>query len=137
MAEQTLILIKPDGVERGLIGEILSRIERKGYSIAALKVVQATEDQLARHYREHVDKPFYPGVREYMMRGPIVAALVEGERVIEGIRSLCGTTDPTTAAPGTIRGDLARSWDTSTIINLIHASDSPESAEWEKTVWFG
>lgn len=135
--EQTLILLKPDAVERGLVGEILSRIERKGYVIAQLKMLNATNAQLDRHYEEHVGKPFYAGMAEYMSRGPIVAAVIEGERVIEGVRALSGTTDPTSAAPGTIRGDLGRDWGTDAMQNLIHSSDSPQSAEREIEVWFG
>ena len=136
MSEETLILVKPDGVRRQLTGEILARIERKGYVIKALKMAQATPDMLARHYREHVEKPFYPGLVEYMTSGPVVAAIVAGSRVIEGVRSLSGATDPTKAAPGTIRGDFGRDWGSGAMLNLIHSSDCPESAEWEKSVWF-
>lgn len=135
--EQTLILLKPDALERGLVGEILSRIERKGYAIVDLKILTASAEQLAAHYHEHVEKPFYPGMAEYMSRGPIVAAVIEGERVIEGVRALSGATDPTAAAPGTIRGDLGRDWGTDAIQNLIHSSDAPESAAHEISVWFG
>ena len=94
-----LILIKPDAVERRLTGEILRRIEAKGYVLTALKVLAPTEEILAKHYAEHVDKPFYPGVVEYMTSGNVVAAVAEGQRVVEGVRSLMGPTDPTTAAP--------------------------------------
>lgn len=135
--EKTLILVKPDGVERNLIGEILRRIEAKGYEITALKMVTATKDQLAAHYRDHVEKPFFPSLVEYMSSGPVVAAIVHGDRVIEGVRSLSGATDPTKAAPGTIRGDLGRAWPGDNILNLIHSSDSPESAAHEIGVWFG
>lgn len=134
--EKTLILLKPDAVRRGYVGEILSRIENKGYTISELKLVTPTREQLDSHYREHVDKPFYPGVVEYMTSGPIVAAVVEGVRVIEGVRSLCGATDPTTAAPGTIRGDFGFDTGGKAIENLIHASDSTESADHESSVWF-
>lgn len=136
MTDKTLILLKPDAVRRGYVGEILSRIENKGYTISALTMLTATREQLDAHYHEHVDKPFYPGVVEYMTSGPIVAAIVEGVRVIEGVRSLCGATDPTTAALGTIRGDLGFDTGGNAIENLIHASDSPESAEHEAGVWF-
>ncbi|WP_124055072.1 nucleoside-diphosphate kinase [Arcanobacterium ihumii] len=136
MTEQTLILVKPDGVQRGLIGEILRRIESKGYEIKAMKMLDATEELLAKHYHEHVDKPFYPSVVEYMTSAPLVAAIVEGNRVVEGVRSLAGATDPTKAAPGTIRGDLARSWEGDSIFNLIHSSDGVESAQYEISVWF-
>ena len=136
MSEQTLILIKPDGVQRQLTGEILARIERKGYLIKQLKMVKATEAQLEAHYNEHVGKPYYPALVEYMASGSIVAAVVEGQRVIEGVRSLSGATDPTKALPGTIRGDFGRDWGTRAVINLIHSSDSPESAEREIGIWF-
>jgi nucleoside-diphosphate kinase len=106
--ERTLVLVKPDGVKRGLIGEVISRIERKGYSIVALRMLQADRAILEQHYAEHVGKPFYEPLVEFMMSGPIAALIAEGDRVIEGFRSLAGATDPTVAAPGTIRGDLAR-----------------------------
>lgn len=134
--EKILILIKPDGVRRGLTGEIFARIERKGYKLENVAWHVATPEQLAAHYAEHVGKPFYPSLMEYMSSGPIVAAVFTGEQVIAGVRSLAGATDPTTAAPGTIRGDYGRDWGTGTIENLIHASDSPESAEREIAVWF-
>ncbi|SHI34998.1 nucleoside diphosphate kinase [Actinomyces denticolens] len=131
-----LILIKPDGVRRRLTGEILRRIEAKGYALTALKLITPTEEVLAAHYAEHVERPFYPGLVEYMTSGPVVAAVVEGHRVVEGCRSLMGATDPTAAAPGTIRGDLARDWGTSAIENLIHGSDSEASAAREISIWF-
>lgn len=137
MSEKTLILVKPDGVERGLVGEILGRIEAKGYRISQMRMLQATDDLLAKHYHEHTEKPFYSGMTAYMKSGPIVAAIIEGDRVIEGVRSLSGATDPTSAAPGTIRGDLGRDWGTGEIENLIHSSDGPESAQLEISVWFG
>ncbi|MFY9263411.1 MAG: nucleoside-diphosphate kinase [Actinomycetaceae bacterium] len=136
MTEQTLILVKPDGVRRGYIGEILKRIENKGYKVVDLRMLQASEDQLREHYHEHVNKPFFPGLVEYMISGPMVAAIVEGVRVIEGIRSLAGATDPTSAAPGTIRGDLGCALPGDAMENLIHSSDSPESAAFEIGVWF-
>ena len=131
-----LILIKPDAVKRRLIGEILRRIEAKGYDIIALDRLRATPELLAAHYAEHVDRPFYPSIVEYMTSGPLVAAIVEGHRVVEGLRSLIGATEPTTAVPGTIRGDLGRDWGTSAMENLVHGSDSPESAEREIAIWF-
>lgn len=136
MTEQTLILVKPDGVERGLTGEILRRIEAKGYRIARMRMLTATDDLLARHYHEHTEKPFYAGMTAYMKSGPIVAAVIEGDRVIEGVRSLSGATEPTAAAPGTIRGDLGRDWGDGEIRNLIHSSDGAESAAHEISVWF-
>ncbi|TYC99453.1 nucleoside-diphosphate kinase [Arthrobacter echini] len=134
--ERTLVLVKPDGVARGLTGTILSRIEAKGYSIADLKQVYATRDLLEQHYAEHAGKPFFEPLVEFMLSGPIVAAVFEGQRVIEGFRSLAGATEPTTAAPGTIRGDLGRDWGVKVQQNLVHGSDSTESAEREIGVWF-
>lgn len=134
--EKTLVLLKPDTVERGLIGEVIARIERKNYVIERLALLRPTDEQLTEHYDELADKPFFPGLVEYMSSGPIVALVVGGDRVIEGIRSLCGVTDPTAAAPGTIRGDFGREWTGGPIKNLIHASDSPESAEREIGIWF-
>lgn len=137
MTERTLILVKPDGVERGLTGEILRRVEAKGYRIAELKQLNASTEQLAAHYAEHEGKPFYQPLVDFMLSGPVVAAVLEGDRVIEGFRSLAGTTDPTTAAPGTIRGDLGRDWGEKVQKNLVHGSDSVESAEREIGIWFG
>ncbi|GAA4380288.1 nucleoside-diphosphate kinase [Paeniglutamicibacter cryotolerans] len=134
--ERTLILIKPDGVERQLTGTILSRIEAKGYRLAELKQVSATRELLEEHYEEHVGKPFYEPLVEFMLSGPVVAIIAEGHRVIEGFRSLAGTTDPTTAAPGTIRGDLGRDWGLKVQQNLVHGSDSTESAAREIGIWF-
>ncbi|MDZ5078552.1 nucleoside-diphosphate kinase [Nesterenkonia sp. HG001] len=137
MTERTLILVKPDGVERGLTGEILRRVETKGYRIAELKQLRASTEQLAAHYAEHEGKPFYQPLVDFMLSGPVVAAILEGDRVIEGLRSLAGTTEPTTAAPGTIRGDLGRDWGEKVQKNLVHGSDSVESAEREIGIWFG
>lgn len=136
MTERTLVLVKPDGVERGLTGQILARIEAKGYKIVELKLVQATRDILEKHYEEHQGKPFFEPLVEFMGSGPVVAAVVEGNRVIEGFRSLAGSTEPTTAPPGTIRGDLGRDWGEKVQKNLVHGSDSPESAEREIGIWF-
>lgn len=132
----TLVLIKPDGVRRNLIGEIISRCEAKGYKVADLKYVQPNPELLAKHYAEHEGKPFYEPLLEFMLSGPTVAIRLEGERVIEGFRSLAGVTDPTLAAPGTIRGDLGRDWGTKVIQNLVHGSDSEESAKRELEIWF-
>ena len=134
--EKTLILVKPDGVRRGLVGEVISRIETKGYAIDALRMLQADSELLAQHYAEHVGKPFYEPLVEFMMSGPIVAIVASGNRVIEGFRSLAGVTDPTVAAPGTIRGDLARDQGTKVMQNLVHGSDSPESAAREIQIFF-
>jgi nucleoside-diphosphate kinase len=134
--EKTLILVKPDGVRRGLVGEVISRIETKGYAIDALRMLQADAALLEKHYAEHVGKPFYEPLVEFMMSGPIVAIVASGNRVIEGFRSLAGVTDPTVAAPGTIRGDLARDQGTKVMQNLVHGSDSPESAAREIQIFF-
>jgi nucleoside-diphosphate kinase len=134
--EETLVLVKPDGVARNLTGEILRRIEAKGYQLVDIKVIEAGRDLLEKHYAEHVGKPFYEPLVEFMESGPIVAIRVTGQRVIEGFRSLAGTTDPTTAAPGTIRGDLGRDWGVKVQQNLVHGSDSPESAARELALWF-
>ena len=134
--EKTLILVKPDGVRRGLVGEVISRIESKGYSIDALRMLQADSALLEKHYAEHVGKPFYEPLIEFMLSGPIVAMIAQGNRVIEGFRKLAGTTDPTTAEPGTIRGDLARDQGTKVVQNIVHGSDSPESAAREITIFF-
>ena len=134
--EKTLILVKPDGVRRGLIGEVISRIETKGYAIDAVRMLQADAALLEKHYAEHLGKPFYEPLVEFMMSGPIVAIVASGNRVIEGFRSLAGATDPTVAAPGTIRGDLARDQGTKVLQNLVHGSDSPESAAREIQIFF-
>jgi nucleoside-diphosphate kinase len=134
--ETTLVLVKPDGVERGLTGAVLSRIEAKGYRLVALELRFATPELLAAHYAEHQGKPFYQPLVDFMLGGPVVALVVEGQRVIEGFRSLAGATDPTAAAPGTIRGDLGRDWGEQVQRNLVHGSDSPESAAREIALWF-
>ena len=134
--EKTLVLVKPDGVARGLVGEVIARIEAKGYSIAALRMLQADRALLEKHYAEHQGKPFFEPLVEFMMSGPIVALVAEGNRVIEGFRSLAGVTDPTVAAPGTIRGDLARDQGTKVVQNIVHGSDSPESAAREIAIFF-
>ena len=134
--EKTLILVKPDGVGRGLVGEVISRIESKGYAIDAVRMLKADRSLLEKHYAEHVGKPFYEPLVEFMMSGPIVAIVASGNRVIEGFRSLAGVTDPTLAAPGTIRGDLARDQGTKVVQNIVHGSDSPESAVREIEIFF-
>jgi nucleoside-diphosphate kinase len=134
--EKTLILVKPDGVARGLVGEVISRIETKGYAIDSLRMLQADRALLEKHYAEHIGKPFYEPLVEFMMSGPIVAIVASGNRVIEGFRSLAGVTDPTVAAPGTIRGDLARDQGTKVVQNIVHGSDSPESAAREIQIFF-
>jgi nucleoside-diphosphate kinase len=136
MTQQTLVLIKPDGVKRNLIGEIIGRIEAKGYGVVAMKKFTPTRELLAEHYAEHEGKSFYEPLVEFMMSGDVVALCVEGHRVIEGFRSLAGATDPTVAAPGTIRGDLGRDWGKKVQQNLVHGSDSEESASREIALWF-
>jgi nucleoside-diphosphate kinase len=134
--EQTLVLIKPDGVRRNLIGEIIARIEKKSYRVVGLKMMDADLEILGKHYAEHEGKPFYEPLLEFMMSGPIVALVVEGHRVIEGFRQVAGTTDPTTAELGTIRGDLGADQGTRVVQNLVHGSDSPESATREISIFF-
>ncbi|MEU8529646.1 MULTISPECIES: nucleoside-diphosphate kinase [Streptomyces] len=133
MSQRSLVLLKPDAVRRGLIGEIIGRIERKaGWTIAALELRELDQDTLEQHYGEHKGKPFYEPLMGFMQSGPVVVMVVEGERVIEGLRTLAGPTDPIAAAPGSIRGDFG------TIVreNLIHASDSEESAMRELKIFF-
>ncbi|HET6636623.1 MAG TPA: nucleoside-diphosphate kinase [Streptomyces sp.] len=133
MTQRTLVLLKPDSVRRGLIGEIIGRIESKaGWTIAALELRTLGRPLLEQHYGEHQGKPFYEPLVEFMSAGPSVAMVVEGERVIEGMRALAGPTDPIAAAPGSIRGDFG------TIVreNLVHASDSEESAQRELKLFF-
>lgn len=133
MTERTLVLIKPDGVERHLIGEIIGRIERKGLTIAALELRKVSEELASRHYAEHEGKPFFDSLLEFITSGPVVAAIVEGPRAIAAFRQLAGGTDPVDkATPGTIRGDFALE----TQFNLVHGSDSAESAQREIGLWF-
>jgi nucleoside-diphosphate kinase len=134
--QETLVLVKPDGVARSLTGEILRRIEAKGYSLVDIKLVEAERELLAEHYAEHEGKPFFEPLVEFMLSGPIVAIRLAGDRVIEGFRALAGATDPTAALPGTIRGDLGRDWGLKVQQNLVHGSDSPESAARELALWF-
>ena len=134
--ERTLVLVKPDGVRRSLVGEVVSRIETKGYVVVGLKMITPTREILEKHYAEHAGKPFYEPLLEFMLSGPIVAMIAEGNRVIEGFRKLAGTTDPTAAEPGTIRGDLARDQGTKVVQNIVHGSDSPESAAREIAIFF-
>jgi nucleoside-diphosphate kinase len=134
--ERTLIVVKPDGVARKQIGVILARVEAKGYRIVALQQRLADAELLAQHYAEHVGKPFYQPLVDFMSSGPVVAVVAEGQRVIEGFRALAGATDPSAALPGTIRGDLGRDWGTVVQQNLVHGSDSAESAAREIGLWF-
>jgi nucleoside-diphosphate kinase len=130
--EQTLILAKADAVARGLVGEIIARFERRGYTIAALKLMTVEEARAKTHYAEHDGKPFFKGLVEYITSAPLVAMVVEGSDAIEGCRSTIGATNPIKATPGTIRGDYGQTIGR----NLVHGSDSPESAKREIAIWF-
>lgn len=132
MAERTLVFVKPDGVDRGLVGEVISRFERKGLRIIELAVRTLDPEFADLHYAEHLGKAWYPELREFITSGPIVAMIVEGDRVVEVVRAIVGATDARTATPGTIRGDLANS----NRLNLVHASDSLESAKREIDLFF-
>ena len=134
--QRSLVLVKPDGVRRGLTGEVIRRIEAKGYRLIALELREATPELLAEHYAEHEGKPFYEPLVEFMLSGPVAAMVLEGERCIEGFRALAGTTDPIAALPGTIRGDLGRDWGEKVQQNIVHGSDAPESAQREIGIWF-
>ena len=130
--EQTLILCKTDAVDRGLVGEIVARCERRGYTIVGMKMLRVDEALAKRHYAEHEGKPFFASLVEYIMSGPIVAFVVAGDRAVDGWRQMIGATDPAKAAPGTIRADLAQTIGR----NLVHGSDSTESAKREIAIWF-
>ncbi|GAB2758623.1 nucleoside-diphosphate kinase [Terrabacter koreensis] len=134
--ERSLVLVKPDGFQRGLTGEVLRRIEAKGYSLAALSILTPTREQLAAHYAEHEGKPFYDPLVEFMSSGPVTAVVIEGQDCVKGFRSLAGATNPTEALPGTIRGDLGRDWGTKVQQNIVHGSDSVESSAREIAIWF-
>lgn len=130
--ERTFAMLKPDAVQRGLVGEIMARLERKGFRLAALKLVQVSAEQAARHYAVHEGKPFYPRLVEYIRSSPVVVMVLEAPDAVAQLRALVGATRPNEAAPGTIRGDLG----TDISNNLIHASDSPENAQYEIDVYF-
>ncbi|HEY4442548.1 MAG TPA: nucleoside-diphosphate kinase [Candidatus Elarobacter sp.] len=130
--ERTLILAKADAVVRGLVGEILARFERRGYTILGLKLMQVTTEQAKRHYAEHDGKPFFAGLVDYITATPIVAMVIEGEDAIEACRTTIGATNPIKAAPGTIRGDYGQTIGR----NLVHGSDSPDSAAREVPIFF-
>ncbi|MDD2857420.1 MAG: nucleoside-diphosphate kinase [Candidatus Nanopelagicales bacterium] len=132
MSERTLVLVKPDGVERGLVGEVLGRIERKGFRVVALELRTLTAAVAEEHYGEHRGKPFFDSLVTFITSGPLVAAVIEGEAAIVSWRSMMGATNPASAAPGTIRGDLA----TEMQMNVTHGSDSPESAAREIALFF-
>jgi nucleoside-diphosphate kinase len=131
-SQRTLVLLKPDAVRRGLVGELLGRFERRGLTIVALELRTIDGEQADRHYAEHVERDFYPPLREFVTSGPLVAMVLEGDDAVEVVRLLNGATDGRKAQPGTIRGDLS----VSNRENLVHGSDSPESAEREIGIWF-
>jgi nucleoside-diphosphate kinase len=132
MSSRTLVLLKPDAVRRGLVGDIVSRFEAKGLTIVALEMRTIDEAKADEHYAEHVEKDFYPPLRAFVTSGPLLAMVLEGDEAVEVVRAINGATDGRKAAPGTIRGDLSLS----NRENLVHGSDSPESAEREMKIWF-
>jgi nucleoside-diphosphate kinase len=130
--ERTLVLIKPDGVQRGLVGEIIRRLEGRGLKLVGLKMMRITPELAARHYAEHQGKPFYPGLLSFITSAPVVAMVWEGRQAVSVVRSLMGATDPLKAATGTIRGDLALDHG----MNVVHGSDSPARAQVEMGLFF-
>ena len=130
--QRTLVLLKPDAVERGLVGEVISRLERKGMRFAAIKLMRVTEELAHRHYAEHVGKPFFEGLVGFITSSPVVAMVLEGENAVPVVRGIMGATNPQNAAPGTVRGDLAMTVGP----NLVHGSDSEESAAREIALFF-
>ena len=130
--EKTLVFIKPDGVQRGLVGKILTRFEQRGITLVQAQLKQLSPEQVDAHYEEHLEKPFYPNLKEYILSGPIFIMVLEAENVIAITRTMVGVTNSAEAAPGTIRGDYALN----TQNNIVHASDSPESAQREITNFF-
>ena len=132
MSERTLVLVKPDGVSRGLVGEVIGRIERKGLTLAALELRNVERSVAEQHYAEHAERPFFSSLLEFITSGPLVAAVVEGENAIAAFRQLAGATNPVQAATGSIRGDYA----VEVQYNIVHGSDSPESAKREIDLWF-
>jgi len=132
MTQRTLVLLKPDAVRRGLVGNVISRFEAKGLSIVAMDIRSIDESKADEHYAEHVERDFYPPLRAFVTSGPLVAMVLEGDEAVSVVRAICGVTDGRKAAPGTIRGDLSLS----NRENLVHGSDSPESAEREIKIWF-
>ncbi len=130
--ERTLILVKPDGVQRGLIGDVISRFERRGLKLIGMKFMQMSSSRAAEHYAEHIGKPFYPGLVAYIISGPIVAMVWEGNDAVAIARNTIGATKPAESAPGTIRGDFALEIGR----NMVHGSDSPESGERETAIYF-
>lgn len=136
--EQTFFIIKPDGVKRGLVGEVLKRIERRGFKLEKLELRSTvSEDLIDQHYRDLVGKSFYPPIRQFMTSGPIIVGIISGPKVIESWRDMMGATRPEEAIPGTIRGDFAKAaGENQAIQNVVHGSDSEESAKREIALWF-
>jgi nucleoside-diphosphate kinase len=134
--ERSLVLVKPDGFTRGLSGEVLRRIEAKGYTLVTLSIFTPDRERLAKHYAEHEGKPFYDPLLDFMSSGPVTAVVIEGQRCIEGFRALAGATDPSAALPGTIRGDLGRDWGQEVQQNVVHGSDSVQASQREIAIWF-
>jgi len=130
--QRTLVLCKPDAVQRGCVGQIVSRFENRGFKIAGMKMLRVDDALAARHYQEHVEKPFYPMLRDFITSSPVIALAIEGDNAVEVVRAMMGTTNPQKAAPGTIRGDLGINFTK----NLVHGSDSPASAERELALFF-
>ena len=130
--ERTLIIVKPDGVQRGLIGTVLSRFEQRGLKLIGLKLIQITPELAEQHYGVHKGKPFYPGLLQYITSGPVVVGVIEGPKAISIVRTMMGSTNAAEAAPGTIRGDYALE----VSFNIIHGSDSPETAAFEINLYF-
>lgn len=140
--ERTFVALKPDAVQRGIVGEVIKRFERAGMRLSAMKMVQADDDILQEHYSEHVDKEFYTGLRDFMKEGPIVAMVLEGVNAVENVRKMVGATSPKEARPGTIRGDFAHvSFEHAdstgkAVKNIVHASGNKEEAVEEVAIWF-
>jgi nucleoside-diphosphate kinase len=132
LSEQTLVLVKPDGVQRGLVGEVIGRLERRGLRLTGMKLMQITDELAGRHYAEHREKPFFGGLVSFITSAPVVAMVWEGPGAVAMVRAMMGATNPANAAPGTIRGDLAVDFG----MNVIHGSDSPESAAREVSLFF-
>lgn len=130
--EKTFVAIKPDGVKRGLVGELINRFERKGYKLIGMKLLIPTQQIVEEHYKEHIGKPFYPRLLKYFTSGPLVAMALEGYNVVKGVRQIVGATNPDNADVGTIRADYAQIMEQ----NIVHASDSVESGQREINIWF-
>ena len=136
--EKTFFMIKPDGVKRGLVGEVLHRIERRGFTIEKLEMRMATPELLEKHYADLVDRPFFPLIVDFMISGPVITGVMSGNEVITSWRTMMGATNPKEALLGTIRGDYAQAPDEDgATFNIVHGSDSPESVEREIALWFG